>query len=135
MGVEAVPTAEQRKGDFSNLLKIGTQYQIYDPFSTTPAAGGLFTRSPVPNNVIPANQINPVSARIANLWDTPNQQGTADGTNNYTMGKNAQDTYDNELIRIDNNATEKERFSVRTNFTQLQRPENIRQNLTVGDNF
>jgi hypothetical protein len=133
--VEAVPTPEQRRGDFSNLLKIGTQYQIYDPFSTTPAAGGLFTRSPVPNNVIPANQINPVAARIANLWDMPNQQGTSDGTNNYTMGKNAQDTYDNELIRVDHNATEKERFYVRANFTQLQRPENIRQNLTVGDNF
>ena len=133
--VEAVPTAEQRRGDFSNLLRIGSQYQIYDPYSTTPAAGGLFTRSPVPNNVIPANQINPVAAKVAGLWDTPNQQGTVDGTNNYTMGKNAQDTYDNELIRIDHNASEKERFYVRTNFTELERPENIRQNLTVGDNF
>jgi hypothetical protein len=133
--VEAVPTPEQRRGDFSNLLKIGSQYQIYDPFSTTPAAGGLFTRSPVPNNIIPANQINPVAAKIAGLWDMPNQQGTVDGTNNYTMGKNAQDTYDNELIRIDHNASEKERFYVRTNLTELERPENIRQNLTVGDNF
>jgi hypothetical protein len=133
--VEAVPTPEERAGNFSSLLKIGSQYQIYDPFSTVPAAGGLFTRSPVPNNIIPANQINPVAAKIAGLWDTPNQQGTVDGTNNYTMGKNAQDTYDNELIRIDHNASEKERFYVRTNFTQLERPENIRQNLTVGDNF
>jgi hypothetical protein len=133
--VEAVPTADQRRGDFSNLLRIGSQYQIYDPYSTTPAAGGLFTRSPVPGNIIPANQINPVAAKIAALWDTPNQQGTVDGTNNYTMGKNAQDTYDNELIRIDHNASEKERFYVRTNFTELERPENIRQNLTVGDNF
>jgi hypothetical protein len=88
-----------------------------------------------PGNIIPANQINPVAAKIASLWDTPNQQGTVDGTNNYTMGKNAQDTYDNELIRIDHNASEKERFYVRTNFTELERPENIRQNLTVGDNF
>ena len=79
----------------------------------------MFTRSPVPNNIIPANQINPVAAKIASLWDTSNQQGTVDGTNNYTMGKNAQDTYDNELIRIDHNASEKERFYVRTNVTQL----------------
>ena len=133
--VEAVPTAAQRRGDFSDLLAIGTQYQIYDPYSTTPAAGGLFTRTPVPNNVIPSNRINPVSAKIASLWDTPNQQGTVDGTNNYTMGKNAQDTYGNELVRIDHNASQKERFYVRGNLTNLQRPENIRQNLTVGDNF
>src|SRR5215470_11683144 len=133
--VEAVPTPEQRTGDFSNLLRIGPQYQIYDPFSTTAASGGLFTRSPVPGNVIPGNKINPVSAKIATMWDLPNQQGTVDGTNNYTMGKNAQDTYDNELIRVDHNASDKERFYVRTNFTELERPENIRQNLTVGDNF
>ena len=120
--VEAVPTAAQRRGDFSDLLAIGSQYQIYDPYSTTPAAGGLFTRTPVPNNVIPANRINPVSAKIASLWDAPNQPGTVDGTNNYTMGKNAQDTYGNDLVRFDHNVSEKERFYVRGNLTNLQRP-------------
>jgi len=29
-----VPTTAERVGDFSSLLKIGSQYQIYDPFST-----------------------------------------------------------------------------------------------------
>ena len=38
-------------------------------------------------------------------------------------------------VRIDHNVSEKQRFYVRTNFTNLQRPENIRQNLAVGDNF
>jgi hypothetical protein len=133
--VESVPTPAQRSGDFSSLLKIGSQYQIYDPYSTVPAAGGIFTRTQLPNNIIPPSQINPVAAKIANLWELPNQQGTVDGTNNYTMGKNAQDTYDNELFRIDHNASEKERFYIRGNLTRLERPENIRQNLTVGDNF
>jgi hypothetical protein len=133
--VEAVPTLAERKGDFSSLLAVSPVYQIYDPFSTVPASGGRFSRMPLTRNIIPTNQINPVAAKIANLWDLPNQQGTADGTNNYTMGKNAQDTYDNELVRIDHNVSEKERFSVRTNFTQLQRPENVRQSLTDGDNF
>ena len=61
--------------------------------------------------------------------------GTVDGTNNYTKGKNAQDTYWNHIVRIDHNVSEKQRFYVRTNFTDLQRPENIRHNLAVGDNF
>src|SRR5262249_60865812 len=43
--VEAVPTPEQRRGDFSNLLRIGTQYQFYDPYSTGPATGKRFKRS------------------------------------------------------------------------------------------
>ena len=133
--VEAVPTMAERKGDFSNLLAIGPQYQIYDPYSTAPAAGGQFSRKPLPGNMIPTSQINPVAAKIAPLWDLPNQAGTIDGTNNYTMAKNSQDTYGNELVRIDHNVSDKERFYVRGDLTTLQRPENVRQNNTVGENF
>jgi len=133
--VEAVPTAAMRTGDFSSLLAIDSRYQIYDPYSIQAAANGRFSRQPLPGNIIPANRINPVSAKIASLWDAPNQPGTIDGTNNYSKGKNAQDTYWNHIIRIDHNVSEKQRFYVRTNFTDLQRPENIRHNRAVGDNF
>jgi hypothetical protein len=100
---EAVPTAAQRNGDFSALLALGPQYQIYDPFSTTPEPGGLFRREPLPGNIIPASRINPVAKKIAALWDEPNQRGTIDGMNNYTKGKNAQDTYWNHIVRVDHN--------------------------------
>jgi hypothetical protein len=133
--VEAVPTVAQRAGDLSDLLALGSRYQIYDPYSVAPAAGGLFSRSPLPSNKIPSNLINPVARKIAGLWDLPNQAGTVDGTNNYTKGKNAQDTYWNHIVRIDHNVSDKQRFYLRTNFTDLQRPENIRHNLAVGDNF
>ena len=33
-----VPTAAERNGDFSALLKLGAQYQIYDPFTRRQAA-------------------------------------------------------------------------------------------------
>ena len=69
--VETVPTAAERKGDFSALLAISPQYQIYDPYSTTPAGNGRFQRTPVPGNIIPATRINPVAAKIAALWDLP----------------------------------------------------------------
>jgi hypothetical protein len=39
-----VPTPGERTGDFSALLKIGTQYQIYDPFSTVPLRTGATRR-------------------------------------------------------------------------------------------
>src|SRR4051812_3123656 len=133
--VEAVPTAAMRKGDFSSLLALGSRYQIYDPYSITTAANGPTNRQPLANNIIPASRINPTSAKIAALWDEPNQPGTVDGVNNYTKGKNAQDTYWNHIVRIDHNFSERNRFYVRTNFTDLQRPENIRHNRAVGDNF
>src|SRR5207244_784303 len=77
--VESTPTAAQRAGDLSDLLALGSRYQIYDPYSVAPAAGGLFSRSPLPGNRIPANQINPAGRKIAALWDLPNQAGTVDG--------------------------------------------------------
>ena len=134
--VESVPTAAQRTGDLSDLLtQGGSRYQIYDPFSIAAAGNGRFSRAPVPGNRIPGNLINPVARKIAALWDLPNQAGTFDGTNNYTKGKNAQDTYWNHIVRVDHNVSEKQRLYVRTNFTDLQRPENIRHNDAVGDNF
>src|SRR4051794_38051671 len=132
--VEAVPTAAMRNGDLSSLLALGSRYQIYDPYSIVPV-NGRTSRSPLPDNKIPAALINPVSRKIAGLWDLPNQAGTVDGTNNYTKGKNAQDTYWNHIVRIDHNISDKQRLYVRTNFTDLQRPENVRHNLAVGDNF
>jgi hypothetical protein len=133
--VEAVPTPAMRGGDFSSLLALGSRYQIYDPYSIAPAGNGLFSRAPLAGNIIPASRINPVSRNIAQLWDLPNQPGTVDGTNNYQKGKNAQDTYWNHIVRIDHNISGKQRFYVRTNFTDLQRPENVRHNNAVGDNF
>ncbi|HWE48416.1 MAG TPA: carboxypeptidase-like regulatory domain-containing protein, partial [Bryobacteraceae bacterium] len=133
--VESVPTPAERKGDFSSLLAISPAYQIYDPYSTTPVAGGRFQRNPLPGNIVPGSLINPASAKIANLWDIPNQTGTVDGTNNYTMGKNAQDTYYNGLARVDHSISQNQRLYGRVDITNLERPENIRQNKTVGDNF
>jgi hypothetical protein len=133
--VESVPTTAERKGDLSALLKVNSSDQIYDPYSTTPVSGGRFQRNPVPNNIIPPSLINPVSANIASLWDQPNQVGNPDGLNNYMMGKNAQDTYYNHLARVDHNISDKQRMYARYDQTSLQRPENIRQNKTVGDDF
>ncbi|MGH9675402.1 MAG: carboxypeptidase regulatory-like domain-containing protein, partial [Bryobacteraceae bacterium] len=132
---ESVPTAAQRTGNLSDLLALGTRYQVYDPYSIAPAGNGRFSRQPLGGNIIPANRINPVGQKIAALWDPANQAGQVDGVNNYSMGKNAQDTYWNHIVRIDHNMSAGQRIYVRTNFTDLQRPENVRHNLAVGDNF
>jgi hypothetical protein len=131
--VESVPTVAQRSGNFSGLLGVGPQYQIYDPYSGAATSNGLVSRSPLPNNVIPASQINPIAQKMINLYDLPNQQGTADGTNNYTMAKNTQDNYWNYISRIDHVISDKQRFFARADFTTNFRPENQRQGNMVGD--
>ena len=47
-----VPTAAERTGDFSALLKLGANYTIYDP-GTGVASGTTVARTPFANNVIP----------------------------------------------------------------------------------
>ena len=132
IGFEAVPPPTQRAGDFSNLLALGPKYQIYDPYSITPAANGLFTRQPLPNNRIPQSRIDPVGAKIAALFDMPNLPGNADGVNNYTNGRNSHDTFYNHIFRIDHNLSEKQRFFVRADVTRDRRVQDQRHHDAVG---
>jgi len=132
IGFQAVPTPAHRTGDFSGLLALGPRYQIYDPFTIAPAANGLFSRRPLPGNRIPASQINPLGSKIANLFDTPNLPGNADGVNNYTNGRNSYDTFYNHIVRIDHNVSDNQRFFVRVNATRNLRDQDKRHSNTVG---
>lgn len=133
--IEAVPNPAERQGNFSGLLALGTNYQIYDPFTTTPVGNGRFGRQPLSGNIIPASRINPVAKNIVALWDLSNQAGTADGTNNYTKAKNALDIYYNHIVRIDHTISDKQRFYVRTMVTEMDRDENLRHNLAFGNKY
>jgi len=132
IGFEAVPTPAMRRGDFSSLLALGSRYQIYDPYSVTPAAGGIFNRLPLANNIIPANRIDPLGAKIAALYDLPNLPGNPDGVNNYTNGRNSHDNYYNHITRVDHHLSEKQRFYVRVNATRNWRVQDQRHSNTVG---
>ena len=131
-GTSAVPTNAERSGNLGALLALGTNYQIYDPFSSVAAAGGLYSRQPLPGNIIPANQINPAAAAIAKLWDQPDLAGTSSGLNNYTMGMNSRDTYYDHIGKIDYNPSEKERLYFRADNTSNPRPQNYRHNGAEG---
>ncbi|HEU0138458.1 MAG TPA: TonB-dependent receptor [Bryobacteraceae bacterium] len=77
-----VPTAEMKRGDLSPLLALGANYQVYDP-ATTVFSGGRFTRQPFPNNIIPANRLDPTAQKIMEYWPAPNQTGTREFRNNH----------------------------------------------------
>jgi hypothetical protein len=56
-----VPTADNLRGDLSLIGGLPAPFKLYDPYTTRPDPNnpGKFIRDPYPNNIIPANQINP----------------------------------------------------------------------------
>src|SRR5687768_155467 len=76
-GTPTVPTEKMRNGDFSELLAIGPQYQIYNPFTRRAVAGGRFQQDPFPGNIIPQGMINPVARAALEYIGRPRTPGAA----------------------------------------------------------
>jgi hypothetical protein len=107
-GVNTVPQAAQRTGDLSGLLKLGANYQIFDPFSRVAVAGGRFQETPIPNNIIPQNRISPIATNILKYYAQPNVAGTADGGNNLVQPNLPEAAkYYSHTWRLDHNITDK----------------------------
>jgi len=73
-----VPREAWRNGDLSDLLKLGSNYQLYDPATIAPAANGRYSRLPLANNIFTASRIHPVARKLLELYPMPNQPGTND---------------------------------------------------------
>jgi hypothetical protein len=115
-GVLTVPTMKERTGDFSDLLKLGPQYQIYDPFSRAPASGGRYTVLPFADNIIPPHLISPIAKNILSYYSEPNAAGTPDGLNNLIRVNDLEVLdYYNHIARIDHSFSEKHRIYGRYN--------------------
>ena len=110
-----VPTLAERNGDFSKLLNVGGDYQIYDPFTARAGADGVITRQPLAGNMIPASRIDPVARNIAKYWPAPNFPGTEDDRFNYVVNNTAAESYWVHLVRIDHNFSENHRLFIRLN--------------------
>ena len=104
-----VPTAAERNGDLSALLKVGSNYQIYDPL-TGVLQGSRIMRQPLPGNIIPASRIDAIAKNYLHFWPLPNQPGNADGGNNYLANSVRSDTYNGELGRLDFNLSDKHKL-------------------------
>jgi hypothetical protein len=132
-----VPTEAERRGDFSALLKIGNQYQLYDPATRAPAASGRFSELPIAGNIIPASRISPIATNILKYYAMPNVAGTADGSNNLAL-PNAPEAakYYTHTWRLDHNISEKFRVFGRASWYNRQSTYNDWfQNIATGEWF
>jgi hypothetical protein len=108
-GDYTVPTAAERQGNFSALLALGSQYQIYDPTTTVPASGGTFSRSPITGNIITA-PLNTTAVKLLPYWPLPNIPGQSNGENNYYSNPPTYNWYTSATGRVEHNLSSKHRI-------------------------
>ena len=104
-----VPTQAERDGDLSALLKVGTNYQIFDPFSAV-KQGSRIMRQPISGNLLPKDKLSPIAKAYLQFYPQPNQVGDADGHNNFLSNSVRSDTYNGEIGRIDFNVSDKNKL-------------------------
>jgi hypothetical protein len=132
-GTYNVPPDAQRRGDFSELLKVNTRYQIYDPFTTQPApTAGRFTRTPLPGNIIPASRIDPVAAKLLEFWPQANQAGNADFRQNFFRTRDINRDDRNMTGKIDHNFSERHRMFFRLSNNQHDNKQDTLPGLASG---
>ncbi|HEV8130317.1 MAG TPA: carboxypeptidase regulatory-like domain-containing protein [Acidobacteriota bacterium] len=107
-----VPTALERKGDFSQSRnQAGQLILIKDPLSPNPCTSsnqsGCF-----PGNIIPANRINSNGQAILKVFPLPNFVDPT-GNFNYTFQESIKIPKNQNLLRVDYKASEKDSFYVR----------------------
>jgi Carboxypeptidase regulatory-like domain/TonB dependent receptor len=111
-----LPLPEQVKGDFSHLYNnSGALVVIYDPLTTQLGPDGkTYLRTPFPGNILPSGRINPVSAKVAAFYPTPNLAGDGPShQNNYQKILPATNSYDSWLGKLDYLFSEKSRVWLR----------------------
>ncbi len=110
-----VPSPAEKRGNLSELLPAGSNYQIYDPFTTVPAPNGFFQRQPIPGNIIPSSRLNPIAQKILSYYPDPNQPGTIDGRQNFYRSVPNLQLNRTLLNRLDHIISDKQRLFVRWN--------------------
>ena len=114
-----VPTVDQRKGDFSELLSIGANYQIFNPYTRRRETSSTtrYRQDPFPGNIIPASMFNPISVKVMDYFAPPINSGTtADHRNNFPQPNLSEAAYYyTHTVRIDHNFSSKDRLYIRGN--------------------
>jgi len=105
-----VPTALERRGDFSQTRTgAGASITIYDP-ATTQIQGNAAQRLPFPGSVIPPTRINGVAARLAEFYPAPSNNRVVGNLDRSASRSNQTNSGD---IRLDHNWTDMNRTFVR----------------------
>ncbi len=136
-GNPTVPTEKMRTGDFSELLALGSQYQIYNPYTRRAIGGGRYQQDPFPGNIIPRDLMNPVALKVLEYIGRPRTPGNRDGTQNYQRPELKESTdYGSHSIRVDHNLTQDQRMYGRVSwYDRDSNYNNYFDNISTGSWF
>jgi hypothetical protein len=136
-GVPTVPTEKMRNGDFSELLALGAQYQLYNPFTRRAVGNGRFQQDPFPGNIIPRELMNPVALQVLDYIGRPRTPGNPDGTQNYQRPEMKEETeYGSHTARVDHVLTDSQRLYGRVSwFDRNSNYNNYFDNISTGQWF
>jgi hypothetical protein len=116
-GTPTVPSAAMKNGDFSELLRVSGQYQIYNPLAAREVVVGgsrIIERDPFPGNIVPASLINPVARNILKYFPDPLQSGIQNNYQRPELTEHAD--YSTHTIRADQVISDANRMFVRVNW-------------------
>jgi hypothetical protein len=105
--VNTVPTQAIKSGNFAG------QSAIFDPDTTTPLGTG-YTRTAFAGNVIPANRIDPVAAKLLALEPLPNAPGAA---NNFISNPTNTDRINRIDTRVDDHISDNDQLFARYSYS------------------
>lgn len=100
----SVPQAAMRGGNFGGVNA------VWDPTTTVSNGSGGFTRTRFPNDVIPTNRFDPVSAKLINAF--PAAQ-SASQFNNYLANLSQKQDWDQGDVRVDHQISPNDTFFAR----------------------
>ena len=116
----SVPIVPQRTGNFSELRDSrGVLIPIYDPLTTQANPNGPgFVRTQFPGNTLPANRLDPVSAKMMQFWPEPNRPPTDPFTNsNNWIGQVSENRDMRQWVtKVDHKLGQNNSLSVRYNY-------------------
>ena len=119
-----IPTAQQRLGDFSDLVdRAGRPRTIYDPASTrrnplfdpsgrVRASNLEYARDPFPANRLPAHRIDRVARGANEFYPRPNTDVGPFLRNNYWTNPSERNAPDGFIARIDHNLGDLQKITV-----------------------
>ncbi len=136
-GTATVPTAAMKGGDFSSLLRVGSNYQIYNPFSRRAIAGGRYEQDRFDNNVIPPQFHNAVAKKLLEFYPSPLTAGNADGTQNFQNPSLPEAIeYISNSVRLDHTLSDKQRAFLRISWYDRDSTyNNYFSNMSTGSLF
>jgi hypothetical protein len=125
----AVPTPSSALETFEYGTATGALTTIFDPATTTCSSAATCgtsapVRSPFPNNIIPANRLDPAAKILSTYWGQPNTPGLPfTNLKNYSNNASVGGGNDEYNLRIDHNLGEAHRLFFRaTYFTDRNLP-------------